>query len=102
MLFWLGRKLNLRLYLNSKAETKQMEETKKMYATINIPGSSHFEYYGPATRVECEAWLDRRVEKLLETQLITSTLPRRIVSNKDAESWKYLDGSRVCRMQEDV
>ena len=68
-----------------------------MYATINIPGSSHFEYYGPATRTECEAWLDRRVEKLLETQLVTSTLPRRIVPQQDAESWRYLDGSRVIR-----
>ncbi len=68
-----------------------------MYVTINLPGSRHFEYYGPATRLECAAWLDRRVEKLLETEQVTSILPRRIVSNKDAQSWKYLDGSRVAR-----
>lgn len=66
-----------------------------MYATINLPGSSHFEYYGPASKAECQEWLNRRVAKLQETQLITSLMPQRIVSNKDAESWKYLDGSRV-------
>jgi hypothetical protein len=71
-----------------------------MYATINLPGSSHFEYYGPASKAECEAWLERRTEKLLQTQLVTSTMPRRVVSNKEAESWKYLDGSRVVKQPE--
>jgi len=71
-----------------------------MYGAINLPGSHHFECYGPATTAECEAWLARRVKKLLETQLITSTLPRRIVTNKIAESWKYFDGSRVVSVLE--
>lgn len=71
-----------------------------MYATINIPGSSHFEYYGPASKTECEGWLNRRLERLLETEQVTSTMPRRIVPNRDAESWKYLDGNRVIRTPE--
>ena len=66
-----------------------------MYATINLPGSRHFEYYGPASKAECQEWLTARVAKLQETELITSLMPQRIVSNKDAESWKYLDGNRV-------
>lgn len=70
-----------------------------MYATINLPGSTHFEYYGPASKIECEAWLEKRVSKLTQTELLTSTLPRRIVSNKEAESWRYRDGSKVCRPQ---
>jgi hypothetical protein len=70
-----------------------------MYATINLPGSSHFEYHGPASKAECEAWLDARIEKLLETEMVTSLLPRRVVSNRDAESWTYLDGSKVIRPQ---
>lgn len=70
-----------------------------MYATINLPGSSHFEYYGPASKAECETWLNARVAKLQETEQITSLMPQHIVSNKDAESWRYLDGSQVCRPQ---
>lgn len=66
-----------------------------MYATINLPGSIHFEYFGPGTKKQCEEWLDKRVSKLQETELFTSLLPQRIVSNKNAESWRYLDGSRV-------
>ena len=70
-----------------------------MYATINLPGSSHFEYYGPASKGECETWLNARVAKLRETEQVTSLLPQRIVTNKDAESWRYVDGSQVCRPQ---
>ena len=70
-----------------------------MYATINLPGSSHFDYFGPASKQQCEAWLRARVAKLSETELMASLLPQRLVSNRDAESWKYLDGSRVCRPQ---
>lgn len=68
-----------------------------MYAVINLPGSSHFEYHGPASKAECEAWLNARIEKLLKTEQVSSLLPRRVVSNRDAESWRYLDGSKVIR-----
>lgn len=67
-----------------------------MYATINLPGSSHFEYYGPASKADCQKWLDTRIQKLQRTELLSSLLPQRIVSNKEAESWCYLDGSKVC------
>lgn len=66
-----------------------------MYATINLPGSSHFDWYGPATKKECQEWLDKTVNKMLETELLTSTLPRRIISNKEANSWKYASGAKV-------
>lgn len=66
-----------------------------MYATINLPGSSHFEYYGPASRQLCQDWLNATIAKRSQTELITSLLPQQIVSNKEAESWKYRDGSRV-------
>lgn len=66
-----------------------------MYATINIPGSSHFEYYGPASRQACQDWLNTTIAKRSKTELIASLLPQQIVSNKEAESWRYRDGSKV-------
>lgn len=66
-----------------------------MYAVINLPGSSHFDWFGPSTEQECEAWLDKTVSKMLETQLLGSTLPRQVISNKNAGKWKYRDGSHV-------
>ena len=66
-----------------------------MYATINLPGSSHFEYYGPASRQHCQNWLNATIAKRSQTELVTSLLPQQIVSNKEAESWKYRDGSKV-------
>src|SRR5262245_38227161 len=71
-----------------------------MYATINLPGSSHFEYYGPASRQECNDWLKERVARLSETEQITSLLPQLVVSNREALSWKYRDGSYVIRRRE--
>ena len=67
-----------------------------MYATINIPGSVHFEYYGPDKKRSCEQWLKARISVLSRTKLSTNLLPQRIVSNKKAERWKYRDGSKVC------
>lgn len=68
-----------------------------MYATINIPGSSHFEYHGPASRSECQAWLKTRTAILSQTEQITSLMPQRIVADKEALAWKYRDGSQVIR-----
>jgi hypothetical protein len=73
----------------------KLREVHNMYAQINIPGSSHFQCFGPASKQECRNWLDKTVSELLETELLTSTLPRLIISNKLAEKQKYLDGSRV-------
>ncbi len=70
-----------------------------MYGTINIPGSSHFEYFGPASKRDCQSWLKTRTDELSRTELATSLLPQRIVSNMEAESWRYLDGSQVCTPQ---
>ena len=66
-----------------------------MYATINLPGSQHFEYYGPDSKAKCEAWLESRVAELLETEQITSLLPQQVVSDREARSWRYLDGRSV-------
>ncbi len=68
-----------------------------MWAQVNLPGSSHFRYYGPATKQECQDWIDKTVNDLLKTELLTSTLPRFIISNKEAAKVKYLDGSKVFR-----
>lgn len=71
-----------------------------MYATVNLPGSSNFEYYGPATKQECHDWLmmKRTEHKEMYGGLwINTYYPARIVSNKDAHKWKYRDGSRVIR-----
>lgn len=68
-----------------------------MYATINLPGSQHFEYYGPASRQSCQGWLNARTAELGKTELITSLLPQQILPNKEVESWKYRDGSKVIR-----
>ena len=68
-----------------------------MFATINLPGSNCFYYYGPANKKECEVWIDETVDRLLNKRgrSLTSTLPRQIISNKEAAKWKYLDGSHV-------
>jgi len=29
-----------------------------MYGIINIPGSTHFQWFGPATKAECNKWVD--------------------------------------------
>lgn len=68
-----------------------------MYATINLPGSSHFKYFGPASRADCEAWINQTVKDMLRFELLGVTLPRQIISNKDAAKWRYRDGSRVFR-----
>lgn len=68
-----------------------------MYAFINLPGSRHFRYFGPDTKQSCQEWLDETVNRMLETELLTSTLPRQILSNKLAESIRYLDGSHVVK-----
>ena len=68
-----------------------------MYAVINIPGSSHFEYHGPDTRANCEAWLSARVEVLGRTELVTSLMPQRILSNRAVAEWRYRDGTRVIK-----
>ena len=66
-----------------------------MYAHINLPGSKHFEYFGPASKCECREWLERRVNALLTTELLTSTLPRMVITNRDAEKTRYLSGNSV-------
>jgi hypothetical protein len=69
-----------------------------MYATVNIPGSSHFDYYGPASKTECQEWLSWKLEqhKAIHEGAWTGTyLPDEIISNKRALSWRYQDGTRV-------
>lgn len=76
-----------------------------MYATINLPGNQHFQYYGPARKKECETWLDEqkaRCQDLHGGAWISIYLPAQIVSNKEAEAWKYRDGTRVIRQPDDV
>jgi hypothetical protein len=67
-----------------------------MYAVINIPGSSHFCFYGPASKAECADWMEGYVREAQRTEQVTSLLPQRLVSNKQFEAWRWLDGRRVC------
>lgn len=71
-----------------------------MYGTINLPGSQHFDYYGPAPKAECEEWIlakEREHKDLYGGAWASTFLPARIVPNKEAERWKYRDGRRVIR-----
>lgn len=66
-----------------------------MFAVINLPGSYHFSSFGPASKSDCEKWLDEEIKDMLRTELLSSTLPRQIISNREAKKWKYRDGSKV-------
>ena len=68
-----------------------------MYATINVPGSSRFEWWGPASKAECEAWQKARVAQVLDDYnlQLSDLLPLSIHSNKDAESWRWQDGELI-------
>ena len=69
-----------------------------MYATINLPGSQHFRYYGPGTRAECERWLEeqKKIDQNINGGMwVSSYFPARIVSNRVARGVRYKDGSRV-------
>jgi hypothetical protein len=82
-------------------EWRETTMKRTYYATINLPGSSHFEYYGPAPKAESEQWLRERVTELQKTEQMTSLLPQRIVSKRDAESWRYRDSSWVVKAIQD-
>jgi hypothetical protein len=69
-----------------------------MFAFINLPGSRHFQYYGPASKADCKNWLEKTRKSLLRTELLTSTLPYGLISNKEAAKVKYRDGSNVYRI----
>ena len=75
-----------------------------MYATINLPGSSHFEHYGPNTRAECEAWLEERrdVHQRGHGGVWVSTyMPARVITNAVARAMRYRDGSPVIRTDDE-
>ena len=69
-----------------------------MFATVNLPGSQYFVYFGPATEKDCDAWLNKK-EKALKEECgglwFNAYAPALITSNKVARSWKYRDGTRV-------
>ena len=71
-----------------------------MYAVINIPGSSHFEYYGPDTRRACAGWLTERIATLATTEQMTSLMPQRILPNKEVERWRWRDGTRIVKPEQ--
>jgi hypothetical protein len=69
-----------------------------MYATINLPGSTHFEAFGPNTRAECEEWLEAKKAEHKDMHggaWVSTYCPARIVTNREARSWKYQDGRPV-------
>ena len=75
-----------------------------MYATINLHGSSHFDYHGPATKEECAAWLDKKKAEYQDSfggNWVGAYMPATIITNRTAERMKYRDGTRVIRRPEE-
>lgn len=70
-----------------------------MYAIISIPGSSKFQAWGPAKPKDCEEFLaaTRQAFDARGEQMPSS----RIISNKEAKSYRYQDGTPVIR-EDDV
>jgi hypothetical protein len=71
-----------------------------MYAHVNLPGSSHFATFGPATRGECERWLKKMENHYKELHgglWYNCYAPDGIIPNAEAMRWKYRDGSKVFR-----
>ena len=71
-----------------------------MYATINLPGSSYFQYYGPAAKPECQDWLASKKQEFQQAYggaWFSAYSPFNIVPNKTAKRWKYRDGTKVVR-----
>jgi len=65
-----------------------------MFAHINIPGSGNFETFGPGTKKECGNWIEKIHSKVkAQGGNITSYCPAEIISNAEAKSWKYRDGT---------
>lgn len=81
---------------------KATNRGREMYAHVNLPGSSHFDYFGPGTKSQCEKWLKDHVERQLEVgEMISSLLPQRIISDAEARKVKYRDGSVVFKFSRD-
>jgi hypothetical protein len=69
-----------------------------MYATVNLHGSTHFQVFGPDTRAECEEWLESTKTEHQDTHggaWVSTYYPARVVTNREARSWKYRDGNVV-------
>ena len=70
-----------------------------MIASTNLPGSRHFSYFR-GTKKEYEKWLAQRAEELKEScggLWYNAYSPAEIVPEKKARTWRYRDGTRVCR-----
>lgn len=69
-----------------------------MFAYTNLPGSSYFETYGPATKKECEEWLDEKAEEHKQRSggnWWSTYGPGTIITNAEAKAMRWQDGSRV-------
>ena len=68
-----------------------------MFATTNLPGSSHFRYF-QGTKAECEAWLVKREDRCKDMHQglwFNVYSPAQIITNKEASKWRYRDGNKV-------
>ena len=70
-----------------------------MIATVNLPGSQHFDYH-VGTKQDCEAFL---LQKEIEYKArfggawYSAYSPARIVPNSVGRRWKFRDGSNVIK-----
>ena len=65
-----------------------------MYATVNLPGSSYFKSFGPATKAECQDWLaetKRDYQERFGGTWYGNYAPGRVISNREAKKIKYLE-----------
>ena len=68
-----------------------------MYVVQSIQGSSHFKWSGPHKKKMAEEILSAWESAAKKSGDLPHVLPLRTVSNREAESWRYRDGSRVIR-----
>lgn len=61
-----------------------------MVASINLPGSSHFDYF-VGTKKACEEWLEKKIKQAG----IFHVSPVQIKPNKAWRKERYRDGSPV-------
>ena len=68
-----------------------------MIATVNLPGSSHFEWYH-GTKKECEKWLEKMADtyrERFEGAWYNAYSPANIITDKESRKWRWRDGDKV-------
>lgn len=73
-----------------------------MIAIVGIPGSTHHTWQRCATRAEAAAWIERTWQRVREINPALGDLPTEIVSEREAASRRWRDGTRIYRTTDDA